>query len=91
MVILIGTIYFPHSHSSDSLCELSSNKTQNEDSGKQVVADETLFLDLEAPDILGDYKRLIKKGEEDLEDLVDEGTDTEDLDLGSDLLFGDEM
>ncbi|KAJ6665157.1 hypothetical protein lerEdw1_005388 [Lerista edwardsae] len=86
-----GLICQTQSHSSDSLCELSSNKTQNEDNGKQVVADDTLFLDLVARDILGDYERLIKKGQDGLEYLTDEATDSEDLDLGSDLLLGDEM
>ncbi|XP_066495388.1 dickkopf-related protein 3 isoform X3 [Tiliqua scincoides] len=84
-----GLICQTLSHSSDSLCELSSNRTQNGDNGKQVVADETFLLDLVAEDILGDYEdRLIKKA---LDGLADEGTDSEDLDLGSDLLFGDEM
>lgn len=81
-----GLICQTRSLSSVSLCE------QNEDKGKQVTADGISLLDLVAQDMLGDYEdRLTKKAQDGLEGLTDEETESEDLDLGSDLVFGDEM
>lgn len=80
-------IYYSYSLSSVSLCE------QNEDKGKRVTADGISLLDLVAQeDMLGDYEdRLTKQAQDGLEGLTDEETESEDLDLGSDLVFGDEM
>ncbi|XP_042301219.1 dickkopf-related protein 3 [Sceloporus undulatus] len=74
------------SQSSDSLCELSFNKTQIEDE-KPLVEDEISLLDFVTEDIPGDYEErlMVQKG------LEEQTTDSEELDIASDLLFGDEM
>ncbi|KAH0620876.1 hypothetical protein JD844_021742 [Phrynosoma platyrhinos] len=86
LVMLIGTCAFPNSHSSDSLCEPSFNKTQTEDE-KPLVADELSLLDFVTEDIPGDYeeKLMVQKG------LEEQTVDSEELDIASDLLLGDEI
>ncbi|ETE71589.1 Dickkopf-related protein 3, partial [Ophiophagus hannah] len=74
-------------YSSDSLCELSLNKTQSEDK-KQLLADELSLLDFVTQDIPGEYEeRLIKEVQKELEDGV---TDPEKLAMASDL-FGEDI
>ncbi|XP_060622883.2 dickkopf-related protein 3 isoform X1 [Anolis sagrei] len=83
-----GFICQVQSLSSDSLCERSFNKTQTEDE-KPLVEDETSLLDFISEDIPGDYgARLIKEVQEGLEE---EAVDSKELDIASDLLFGDEI
>nr|XP_060622895.1 dickkopf-related protein 3 isoform X2 [Anolis sagrei ordinatus] len=83
-----GFICQVQSLSSDSLCERSFNKTQTEDE-KLLVDDETSLLDFISEDIPGDYgARLIKEVQEGLEE---EAVDSKELDIASDLLFGDEI
>nr|XP_028561260.1 dickkopf-related protein 3 [Podarcis muralis] len=70
-------------HSSDSLCELSFNKTQNEE--KPLPVDEISLLDFVTSHIPGDYgERLITEVQEGLDEDL---TDPKKLDL----IFGDEM
>nr|XP_034974925.1 dickkopf-related protein 3 isoform X1 [Zootoca vivipara] len=70
-------------HSSDSVCELSFNKTQNEE--KPLPVDEISLLDFVTSHIPGDYgERLITEVQEGLDE---DTTDPKKLDL----IFGDEM
>lgn len=74
---------FLNRHSSDSLCELSFNKTQNEE--KPLPVDEISLLDFVTSHIPGDYgERLITEVQEGLDEDL---TDPKKLDL----IFGDEM
>lgn len=75
------------SYSSDSLCELSLNKTQSENK-KQLLADELSLLDFVTQDIPGEYEEtLIKEVQKELEDgLADSGK----LAMASDF-FGEEI
>ncbi|XP_058016130.1 dickkopf-related protein 3 [Ahaetulla prasina] len=82
-----GLICQKQSYSSDSLCELSLNKTQSEDK-KQLLADELSLLDFVTQDIPGEYEeRLIKEVQKELEDgMADSGK----LAMASDF-FGEEI
>ncbi|XP_026520623.1 dickkopf-related protein 3 [Notechis scutatus] len=81
-----GLICQKQSYSSDSLCELSRNKTQSEDK-KQLLADELSLLDFVTQDIPGEYEERLMKVQKELEDGV---TDPENLAMASDL-FGEEI
>ncbi|XP_053142417.1 dickkopf-related protein 3 [Hemicordylus capensis] len=87
-----GLICQMQSYSSDSLCELSFNKTQNEDKEKTWLADEISLLDFVTQDIPGDYEeKLMKEMQGGLEGLEEETIEPKELDWASDVLFGDEM
>ncbi|KAL7992186.1 hypothetical protein Chor_016442 [Crotalus horridus] len=82
-----GLICQKQSHSSESLCELSLNKTQSEDK-TQLLADELSLLDFVTQDIPGEYEeRLIKEVQKELEDEV---ADSGKLAMASDF-FGEEI
>ncbi|KAK9409999.1 dickkopf-related protein 3-like [Crotalus adamanteus] len=82
-----GLICQKQSHSSESLCELSLNKTQSEDKN-QLLADELSLLDFVTQDIPGEYEeRLIKEVQKELEDEV---ADSGKLAMASDF-FGEEI
>ncbi|XP_077177931.1 dickkopf-related protein 3 [Paroedura picta] len=75
------------SYSSNSLCELSFNKTENKDTEEPFLVDEISLLDLITQDIPGDY-------EETLINQMQEGLPKEvpkELDIASDRLFADKM
>lgn len=75
------------SHSSESLCELSLNKTQSEDKN-QLLADELSHLDFVTQDIPDEYEeRLIEEVQKELEDEV---ADLGKLAMASDF-FGEEI
>ncbi|XP_061466406.1 dickkopf-related protein 3 isoform X2 [Rhineura floridana] len=80
-----GFICQMQSHSSNSLCELSFNKTQTEDKENPLLVDEISLLDFVTSNIPGDYEeRLIKELQEGLDEEV---TDPKKLDP----IFGDEV
>ncbi|KAL8169837.1 UNVERIFIED_CONTAM: Dickkopf- protein 3 [Gekko kuhli] len=77
------------SYSSDSLCELSFNKTQNKGTEEPLLADEISLLDFLTEDIPGDYEEtLINQMQEGLKKEV---SVPKELDIASDRLFADKM
>ncbi|XP_062974837.1 dickkopf-related protein 3 [Elgaria multicarinata webbii] len=84
-----GLICQMQSLTSDSLCELSFNKNRTGNKENPLLVDKISHLDFVTQDIPGDYEeRLIKEVQKGLEEEV---TDSEELDMASDLLFGDEI
>lgn len=90
MIILTAKMYyFFNSYSSDSLCELSFNKTQNKGTEEPLLVDEISLLDFITQDIPGDYEEtLINQMQEGLEKEV---SVSKELDIASDRLFADKM
>ncbi|XP_054828965.1 dickkopf-related protein 3 [Eublepharis macularius] len=77
------------SYSSDSLCELSFNKTQTKDMEKPLLLDEISLLDFITHDVPGDYEEiLINEMQRGLEEDV---SVSKELDIASDRLFANKM
>lgn len=79
-------------HSSNSLCERTFNKTQQEDKSEPLFGDEMPFVDFVVQDSPPAYEeKMIKEGQEGLENMEEEMIYSKELDLASDMLYGDHL
>lgn len=81
--------YSFNSYSSDSLCELSFNKTQSKDTEEPLLADEISLLDFVTEDIPGDYEEILFNQMQ--EGMEKEVSVPKELDIAGDWLFEDKM
>lgn len=84
---------FSSSHSTTSVCELSSNETRNNEKEDHLNMDEMPFISLIPRDILSDYEEssVIQEMQKELESLEDRAGVKSEHDPPHDLFLGDEI
>uniref|UniRef100_A0A8B9T174 Dickkopf-related protein 3 n=1 Tax=Anas platyrhynchos TaxID=8839 RepID=A0A8B9T174_ANAPL len=87
-----GLVCQSHSHSTTSVCELSSNETRNNEKEDPSIMDEMPFLSLIPRDILSDYEEssVIQEVRKELESLEDQVGLKSEPDSAHDPFLGDE-
>ncbi|XP_046773844.1 dickkopf-related protein 3 isoform X1 [Gallus gallus] len=88
-----GLICQPQSHSTTSVCELSSNETRKNEKEDPLNMDEMPFISLIPRDILSDYEEssVIQEVRKELESLEDQAGVKSEHDPAHDLFLGDEI
>lgn len=93
MYCMTRRLSFSSSHSTTSVCELSSNETRKNEKEDPLNMDEMPFISLIPRDILSDYEEssVIQEVRKELESLEDQAGVKSEHDPAHDLFLGDEI